>query len=167
MRGLTTFVLMPLTIIGALNWGLIGIFGFDLVAFIFGPATIASSIVYSIIGIAALVWLIWMIIDRPVRRTAWAEAVCPRRRWGPDCTPGNQDLCCPLCRGQRRSIAPACSFRWSALRFPRRPQRQLATPLPPCTVPLSVRIIFVSSMILLWVWAFTLFNSAQAPSSFS
>ncbi len=65
MRGLTTFVLIPLTIIGALNWGLIGIFGFDLVAFIFGPATIASSIVYSIIGIAALVWLIWMIIDRP------------------------------------------------------------------------------------------------------
>ncbi len=67
MRGLTTYVLMPLTIIGALNWGLIGIFGFDLVAFIFGPATIASSIVYSIIGIAALVWVIWMFIDRPVR----------------------------------------------------------------------------------------------------
>ena len=67
MRGLTTYVLMPLTIIGALNWGLIGIFGFDLVAFIFGPATIASSIVYSIIGIAALVWLIWMIIDWPSR----------------------------------------------------------------------------------------------------
>ena len=67
MRGLTTYVLMPLTIIGALNWGLIGIFGFDLVAFIFGPATIASSIVYSLIGIAALVWVIWMLIDRPVR----------------------------------------------------------------------------------------------------
>ena len=67
MRGLTPYVLMPLTIIGALNWGLIGIFGFDLVAFIFGPATIASSIVYSIIGIAALVWVIWMFIDRPVR----------------------------------------------------------------------------------------------------
>lgn len=65
MRGLTTYVLMPLTIIGALNWGLIGIFGFDLVAFIFGPASIASSIVYSIIGIAALVWVIWMFIDRP------------------------------------------------------------------------------------------------------
>ena len=68
MKGLTTFVLMPLTIIGALNWGLIGIFGFDLVAFIFGPATIASSIVYSIIGIAALVWVIWMFIDRPAHR---------------------------------------------------------------------------------------------------
>ena len=68
MRGLTTFVLMPLTIIGALNWGLIGIFGFDLVAFIFGPASIASSIVYSIIGIAALVWVIWMFIDKPTHR---------------------------------------------------------------------------------------------------
>ena len=64
MRGLTNYVLIPLTIIGALNWGLIGIFGFDLVAFIFGPYSIASSIVYSIIGIAALAWLIWMIVDR-------------------------------------------------------------------------------------------------------
>ena len=57
-----------LTIIGALNWGLVGIFGFDLVAFLFGPATLASNIVYAIIGIAALIWLIWMFIDRPVSR---------------------------------------------------------------------------------------------------
>ncbi len=64
MRGLTTYVLIPLTVIGALNWGLVGLFGFDLVAFIFGPATIASSIVYSLIGIAALVWVIWIFIDR-------------------------------------------------------------------------------------------------------
>ncbi len=67
MRGLTNYVLEPLTFIGALNWGLIGIFGFDLVAWIFGPATLASSIVYSIIGIAALIWLIWRFIDKPVR----------------------------------------------------------------------------------------------------
>ncbi|MGN0916931.1 MAG: DUF378 domain-containing protein [Candidatus Enterousia sp.] len=68
MRGLTSYVLKPLTFIGALNWGLIGIFGFDLVAFIFGPGTVASNIVYSIIGIAALIWLIWYFIDRPVSR---------------------------------------------------------------------------------------------------
>ncbi len=67
MRGLTDYVLKPLTFIGALNWGLIGIFGFDLVAWIFGTATLASSIVYSIIGIAALVWLIWLFVDKPVR----------------------------------------------------------------------------------------------------
>mgnify|MGYP001776815668 CR=1 FL=1 len=68
MRELTTYVLIPLTIIGAINWGLIGIFGFDLVAFIFGPATIASAIVYSIIGIAALVWVILMIVDKSKSR---------------------------------------------------------------------------------------------------
>ncbi len=68
MRGLTTYVLMPLTILGALNWGLIGIFGFDLVAFIFGPMSIASSIVYAIIGIAALAWVIWMIIEKSQKR---------------------------------------------------------------------------------------------------
>ena len=67
MRGLTNYVLEPLTFIGALNWGLIGIFGFDLVAWIFGPGTVASSIVYSIIGIAALIWLIWIFIDKPGR----------------------------------------------------------------------------------------------------
>lgn len=66
MRGLTTYILKPLTFIGALNWGLIGIFGFDLVAFIFGPGTVASNIVYSIIGIAAFIWLFWYFIDKPV-----------------------------------------------------------------------------------------------------
>ncbi len=65
MRGLTTYVLEPLTFIGALNWGLIGLFGFDLVAWIFGSATMASNIVYSIIGVAALLWLIWLFIDQP------------------------------------------------------------------------------------------------------
>lgn len=64
MRGLTDYVLKPLTFIGALNWGLIGIFGFDLVAFMFGPATLASSIVYSLVGIAALVWLIIMLVEK-------------------------------------------------------------------------------------------------------
>lgn len=67
MRGLTNYILKPLTFIGALNWGLVGLFGFDLVAFLFGPATLASSIVYCIIGIAALLWLIMLFIDRPIR----------------------------------------------------------------------------------------------------
>ena len=48
-------------------WHILGI-SFNLVAFLFGPATLASNIVYAIIGIAALIWLIWMLIDRPVNR---------------------------------------------------------------------------------------------------
>lgn len=47
-----------LTIIGALNWGLYGIFDFNLVAWIFqGPRTMGSIIVYVLIALAA-VWLI-------------------------------------------------------------------------------------------------------------
>ncbi len=43
-------------IIGALNWGLIGLFNFDLVATIFGGATeIGSKIIYIIVGIAGLI----------------------------------------------------------------------------------------------------------------
>lgn len=67
MRGLTDYVLAPLTFIGAINWGLVGIFGLDLVAWLFGPATLVSNIVYAIIGIAAVVWLIIMFIDKPMR----------------------------------------------------------------------------------------------------
>ncbi len=47
-----------LVIIGALNWGLVGFFGFDLVASIFGDLTLASRIVYSLVGIAAIVYLL-------------------------------------------------------------------------------------------------------------
>lgn len=44
-----------LTIIGAINWGLIGLFDFNLVTFIFGDATILTRIVYTIIGIAGII----------------------------------------------------------------------------------------------------------------
>lgn len=43
-----------LTVIGALNWGLIGLFSFDLVAFLFGDMSLISRIVYTLVGIAGL-----------------------------------------------------------------------------------------------------------------
>lgn len=47
-----------LVLIGALNWGLYGMFGFNLVSWIFqGPRTVGSIIVYVVITLAA-VWLI-------------------------------------------------------------------------------------------------------------
>lgn len=51
---ITVKVLSALCLIGALNWGLIGLFGFDLVAFIFGPMTILSRIVYTLVGLSAI-----------------------------------------------------------------------------------------------------------------
>ncbi len=45
-----------LTIVGALNWGLVGLFEFDLVASIFGGATnIVSRVIYAIIAIAGII----------------------------------------------------------------------------------------------------------------
>ncbi|CAH0344591.1 DUF378 domain-containing protein [Bacillus sp. CECT 9360] len=47
---------LVLTIIGAINWGLIGFFQFDLVAAIFGGQDSAlARIVYGLVGIAGLV----------------------------------------------------------------------------------------------------------------
>ena len=43
-----------LLIVGGLNWGLVGIFSFDLVAAIFGYMSVLSRIVYILVGISAL-----------------------------------------------------------------------------------------------------------------
>ncbi|MDO4372387.1 MAG: DUF378 domain-containing protein [Clostridia bacterium] len=52
---------LALTIIGGINWGLIGLFRFDLVAWIFGGSTtIGSRIVYGLVGLAAL-WCIGLL----------------------------------------------------------------------------------------------------------
>ncbi|WP_080846350.1 DUF378 domain-containing protein [Cytobacillus gottheilii] len=49
-------IALVLVIIGAVNWGLVGFFQFDLVATIFGgQEEIASRIVYGLVGIAGLV----------------------------------------------------------------------------------------------------------------
>lgn len=45
---------LTLVIVGALNWGLIGLFNFDLVAALFGKMSMLSRIVYSLVGIAGL-----------------------------------------------------------------------------------------------------------------
>lgn len=52
-RGLDYTVLI-IAIIGAINWGLIGFFGFDLVAFLFGNMTWLARIIYAIVGIVGL-----------------------------------------------------------------------------------------------------------------
>ncbi|WP_100332100.1 DUF378 domain-containing protein [Bacillus xiapuensis] len=55
MSGLQRFALV-LTIIGALNWGLVGLFRFDLVAAIFGGQTSGlSRIIYTLVGLAGLI----------------------------------------------------------------------------------------------------------------
>lgn len=45
---------LTLVIIGALNWLLVGIFKFDLVAFLFGNLTWLSRIIYTLVGLSGL-----------------------------------------------------------------------------------------------------------------
>ncbi len=55
-------IALVLIIIGAINWGLIAVFNFDLVAAIFGDMTILSRIVYGLVGLSGL-WGIKLLFD--------------------------------------------------------------------------------------------------------
>ncbi|MGN0667037.1 MAG: DUF378 domain-containing protein [Huintestinicola sp.] len=63
-------IALTLLIIGGLNWGLVGIFSFDLVAWLFGgAASLLSRIIYILVALSA-VWCITMLF----RDTSTAEA---------------------------------------------------------------------------------------------
>ena len=53
-RKLFDSLALTLVIVGALNWALIGVFRFDLVAFIFGDMSWLSRIVYTLVGLAGI-----------------------------------------------------------------------------------------------------------------
>lgn len=62
MKTIDTIALI-LIIIGAINWGLIGFFKFNLVDSIFGELSSISRIIYALVGISGL-WGIKLIFDR-------------------------------------------------------------------------------------------------------
>lgn len=63
-------IALLLVIIGAFNWGLIGLFGLDAVAWLFGgQAALGSRIVYTLVAVAG-VWCISMLFEQPAGRTA-------------------------------------------------------------------------------------------------
>ena len=47
--------LLVITIIGAVNWGLIGLLNIDLVALLFGDNTLMTRIVYSLVGVCGII----------------------------------------------------------------------------------------------------------------
>ena len=49
-----TKICLWLTIIGGLNWGLVGLLNFDLVSFIFGNMSVLSRIIYILVGLSAV-----------------------------------------------------------------------------------------------------------------
>ncbi len=64
---LTSLIAFILVLIGAINWLLIGIFAFDLVAWIFGAMSVASRIIYALVGVAGLWCIFYAAVYRPFR----------------------------------------------------------------------------------------------------
>lgn len=62
-------IALVLVIIGALNWGSIGIFGFDIVGALFGgQASIISRIIFTLVGLAGL-WSITLLFRESERQS--------------------------------------------------------------------------------------------------
>lgn len=53
-------IALVLIIVGGLNWGLVGFFGFDLVAAIFGAMSTLARIVYGLVGVSAIYSIYYM-----------------------------------------------------------------------------------------------------------
>jgi uncharacterized membrane protein YuzA (DUF378 family) len=61
-------ITLLLLIVGGLNWGLVGLFSFDLVAALFGEMTMLSRLVYSLVGLSA-VWQLVPLFGGDSRKT--------------------------------------------------------------------------------------------------
>ena len=77
MKALSVVTLL-LVIVGALNWGLYGLFGFDLVAAIFGAGAALSRIVYILVGLSAL-WQVGPLL-RPSAARQYPPTLTAERR---------------------------------------------------------------------------------------
>jgi uncharacterized membrane protein YuzA (DUF378 family) len=62
MRPLNLITLI-LVIVGGLNWGLVGLFDFDLVAALFGAGSMLSRTVYGLVGISAVAQIVTLAAD--------------------------------------------------------------------------------------------------------
>ncbi len=62
---IASIISMILVIIGALVWLLVGLFNFNLVALIFGGASMVSRIIYSLVGLAGLFTIFFVFAYRP------------------------------------------------------------------------------------------------------
>ncbi len=63
-----------LVIIGGLNWGLVGVFDYNLVDALFGAGSVGSRVVYIVVGVAALLTIIDLFVPRRIVRRPSYEA---------------------------------------------------------------------------------------------
>ena len=68
-------IALILVVIGAVNWGLIGFFQYDLVAAIFGQMATFTRVIYALVGIAGLYSISFIGRDREVRKSDRSHVV--------------------------------------------------------------------------------------------
>jgi uncharacterized membrane protein YuzA (DUF378 family) len=68
-----TAICFILVIIGALNWGLVGLFGMDIVAALFGDMSVMSRIIYVLVGLGAIGLLVAHFTKRRGADRAWSS----------------------------------------------------------------------------------------------
>jgi uncharacterized protein len=66
MRALTIISLI-LIVVGALNWGLVGFFGYNLVTAIFGVGTLLSKIIFALVGLGGIfgIFVLGKLVESP------------------------------------------------------------------------------------------------------
>jgi uncharacterized protein len=68
MKYVVKWIAWILVVIGALNWGLIGFFNFDLVATVFGAGSMMSNIVYDLVGLSAVLLIIFKLFMHKMKK---------------------------------------------------------------------------------------------------
>lgn len=62
---LIQMIALALCIVGSLNWGLIGLFGFNLVAFLFQSGSFLEALVYVLVGVSGVLSLsLYLMFDK-------------------------------------------------------------------------------------------------------
>jgi len=62
MKDVIKWIAWIIVVIGGLNWGLVGLFNYDIIAMMFGAGSLAANITYDIVGLAAVVLIIYKIM---------------------------------------------------------------------------------------------------------
>lgn len=66
-------VVTVLMIIGALNWGVVGFFGFNVISAIFGEATAVSRVIYAVVGLCGLYEVYSVTFGYKAMHDRWCE----------------------------------------------------------------------------------------------
>ena len=64
---ITSVIAFIIVIVGALNWLLVGLFGFDLVAAVFGTMSVGARIIYSLVGLGGLFMIFFIYAFKPFK----------------------------------------------------------------------------------------------------